>query len=127
MELYKFAVSGVIFAIIILLVKNTQKELGVLLSIACSVLLLASLLDVAVGAFSELEEIFAKTNIDTGVLKGVLKIVGTAYIAEFASEICEEAGSNAVATKVRMFGKVTVLIQTLPLISAFIKIVSVLL
>ncbi len=127
MEFFQFAICGVVFCIVILIVKNSNKEIGLLLSIACSIILLGTIFTSAVDVISQLEEIFTSANVDTSLLKGVLKIIGIAYITEFSASICEESGSVAIASKVRIFGKITVLFETLPLIVNFISIIGELL
>lgn len=124
MEFLKFALICVIFAVVILVVKNQEKEIGLLLSIACSLVLIASIFDSAVAVIYQLEEIFFSANVSSALLSSMLKIIGIAYIAEFAGNICEESGSGTIASKVRLFGKITVLSQTLPLISEFVTIMG---
>ncbi len=124
MEFIKFATCVVVFCIVIMVVKNQEKEIGLLLSIACSAVLALSILNSAVSVIGELSDIFQMVNIETSLFSSVLKIIGIAYIAELASGICEESGSGVLAAKVRIFGKITVLVQTLPLIENFISIVG---
>ncbi len=124
MEFYKFALLGVVFSIVILIVKNQEKDIGILLSIAASVLLLFYILDSAISVMSEISEIFEGVNLQEDLLLGVFKIIAIAYITEFACGICEETGSVQLSAKVRIFGKITVLAETLPLISNFISIVG---
>ncbi len=124
MEFIKFAAVSVVFCIVVMVVKNQEKQIGLLLSIACSIILSLSILNSAVSAISQLSEIFAAAEIDTTILKSVLKIIGIAYVCELAGSICEESGGVTIAAKVRIFGKITVLLQTLPLIENFISIVG---
>ncbi len=124
MEFFKFIMCAVVFAVVILVVKNQEKEIGILLSLACSIILAWSIFGSAVSLIAEITTVFETANLDTSMLSGVLKIVGIAYITEFAGNICEESGSQALASKVRIFGKITVLFQTVPLISNFVSIIG---
>lgn len=124
MEFIKFATCAVVFCIVIMVVKNQEKQIGILLSIACSIILAMSVLSSAVSAFQQLSTVFEMAKIDTTLFESVLKIVGIAYIAELAGSVCEEAGTAMLASKVRIFGKITVLLQTIPLIENFITIVG---
>ncbi|MFI3167044.1 MAG: SpoIIIAC/SpoIIIAD family protein [Bacillota bacterium] len=107
--------------------KEADKQIGMLLSIACSLILLATIFTSAVEVIQNLEEIFLSANVDTSLLKGVLKIIGIAYVSEFSASICEESGCGAIASKVRIFGKITILSLSIPLISNFISIIGELL
>ncbi len=124
MELFKFALFGVIFSIVILIVKKQEKDIGMALSIAVSILFLFYILESSITAIWEIWDVFSTTGLSEELFYGVFKIIAIAYITEFASGICEEAGSGQIATKVRIFGKITVLLETLPLISNFVSIVG---
>ncbi len=123
-ELVKFAMCGVIFCVVIAVVKSSQREIGMLLSIACSVVLLFGIFIFAKDVIMEIRNIFATANVDISPAKGVLKIICIAYIAEFSGSICDECGEKTVGEKVRIFGKITVLLQTMPLISNFITLIA---
>lgn len=126
MNIYQFAVAGVIFSVVILIVKNQEKNIGLALGIASSLFLFFYIAMGVSDVLLEIAEIFSASGIDSGILTVVCKIIGIAYITEFASDICTEAGSSAIAKKVSIFGRITLLVQTLPLVADFIAIVGVL-
>ncbi len=47
----------------------------------------------------------------------LLKMTAVAYIAEFAAQLCRDAGENGLAAKAALCGKVLLLTETLPLIT----------
>ena len=48
----------------------------------------------------------------------VLKCIGIAYLTEFTAETCRDAAQGALAVKVQLLGKVSVLMLALPLLAA---------
>lgn len=60
-------------------------------------------------------------NIYLGTL---LKMVGITYIAEFASGICRDAGFSALGTQVEMFGKLSILAVSAPVLQALLRNLS---
>ncbi|MBR6823478.1 MAG: stage III sporulation protein AD [Firmicutes bacterium] len=48
----------------------------------------------------------------------VLKCIGIAYLAEFTAELCRDAAQGALALKVQLAGKLSVLLLALPLLAA---------
>lgn len=61
-------------------------------------------------------------NIYLGTL---LKMVGITYIAEFASGICKDAGFSALGTQVEMFGKLSILAVSTPVLLALLETLQV--
>jgi stage III sporulation protein AD len=57
-------------------------------------------------------------------LSALLKIIGIAYIAEFGTQVCRDAGENALAFKVELAGKVMILILAVPIISTIVDTVE---
>lgn len=63
-----------------------------------------------------------------GYLKGseeqlgiLLRIIGITYICEFSSDICKDAGFQAVAGQIEILGKLTVMFAGLPILFAVIE------
>ena len=50
-----------------------------------------------------------------------MKIVGVSYIAEFASHVCRDAGYGAVGSQIEIFGKLTVLAVSMPILTALLE------
>ena len=57
-------------------------------------------------------------------LKILLKIVGIAYIADFAASICRDAGYSAVAGQIELTGKISVLTVSTPIVLALLNTIS---
>ena len=49
-----------------------------------------------------------------------LKMTGITYIAEFSSGICKDAGYGALGTQIEIFGKLSILAVSLPVILALL-------
>ena len=50
-------------------------------------------------------------------LQTILKIIGIAYIAEFGSQVCRDAGEGAVANKIEFAAKVLIMVMAVPIIA----------
>lgn len=91
-------------------------------------LILAAGLTIAFLGTSRLEVILetARTigdyiNIKNVYLGTLLKMVGITYIAEFASGICKDAGFSALGTQIEMFGKLSILAISAPVLVALLE------
>ena len=53
-------------------------------------------------------------------LNTLLKMTGITYIVEFASGICRDAGYAALGTQIEIFGKLSILAVSIPVILALL-------
>lgn len=65
-----------------------------------------------IGEYIEMKHVYLGT---------LLKMVGITYIAEFASGICKDAGYSALGTQIEMFGKLSILVISAPVILALLE------
>ena len=59
--------------------------------------------------------------LQAGYFKILLKIIGITYIAEFASDLCKDAGYATIAGQIQMFGKLSVLAAGIPVLTALLE------
>ncbi len=75
-----------------------------------------------IGAILDsIKGIFANIKLDETYLLILLKLIGIAYICEFASGISKDAGYGAVASHIELLGKLTMLMVSLPV---FIQVIE---
>ena len=55
-------------------------------------------------------------NVKTEDFKSIIKVIGIAYITQFSAEIAKDSGNGAIAKKIELGGKISVLIIMLPMI-----------
>lgn len=51
----------------------------------------------------------------------LLKITGITYIAEFASGLCKDAGYGAIGGQIEIFGKLSILAVSMPIVLALLE------
>lgn len=63
--------------------------------------------------------------LNVAYLQTLMKIIGITYIAEFASDLCKDAGYQTIAGQIQIFGKLTVLAVSMPILSALLEAIQV--
>ena len=61
------------------------------------------------------------------ILSLLLRIIGLAYAAEFAAQLCRDAGQGAAAFKVELAAKTAILLLALPVLASIISCLAPLL
>ncbi|PLS15298.1 stage III sporulation protein AD [Bacillus sp. M6-12] len=104
-----------------LIVKEQKPNFAFLLIVftGCSIFLF--LADKIYEIITMIEKIAANANVNMVYLETILKIIGIAYIAEFASQITKDAGQGAIASKIELAGKVLILAMAIPILTVIIE------
>lgn len=111
-------VAGVLMAIYI---KQEKGEIAIYLCIATSILIFLGIFDYLEVLIETVKEIGTFINIDMVYIGTLLKMLGITYVAEFSSGICKDAGYQTIATQIEMFGKITILVLSMPILLTLLK------
>ena len=122
MDIFKIVGIALIGAIFSLTVKEYKQGLSIFISIICGIILLSYTADGLAAIFRELKDLTEKSGISPDYLTAIIKITGICFITQFFSEVCRDAGQNAIASKLEIAAKVLILTLTLPIISDFLDI-----
>ncbi|WP_081707542.1 stage III sporulation protein AD [Bacillus massiliigorillae] len=68
-----------------------------------------------------LQVLAKEANVNMVYLETILKIIGIAYIAEFASQITKDAGQGTLASKIELAGKIIILAMAIPILTVMIE------
>lgn len=117
----KAAVFGVLAAILAAWIKSVKPEYAVWVLLAAGVILAGAAalrLEVIVSELHFLQSYFSSYSSYFVIL---LKMIGITYLAEFSSGLCRDAGANALATQVELFGKLSILVLCMPVLTALLE------
>ena len=64
-----------------------------------------------------------RSSINKEFLNLLIKITGIAFLTEFAVSICKDSGESAIASKIDIGGKVTIIAISIPIISSLLETV----
>lgn len=115
-EMLKTAAFAVLAAMGAFLLKSMDRQAGTAVALAAGVMLLLTVFSRFAPAAETLTRLSLHTGMDGDTTERLLKMVGVAYIAEFACQTCRDAGEEGLAQKTVLCGKMLLLTQTLPLI-----------
>ncbi|AMX82934.1 stage III sporulation protein AD [Geobacillus subterraneus] len=114
---------GLIATFLVVLLQEQKSNLAFLLTVfvGCTIFLL--LVDQISEILLMLREMAEGAHIQMVYLETMLKIIGIAYIAEFAAQISKDAGQGAIAAKIELGGKIVILALAVPILTAIIEAV----
>ena len=122
-EIFKIIGIAFIVAITALLLKSSKPELSFAVTVTGVIIILLFLVDALQDALHFLSELARLAGIENGLLKILLKIVGIGYLTEFCAGILNDFGSNTIADKVVLGGKITILLLSIPIVEGLFNII----
>ncbi|MED3842143.1 stage III sporulation protein AD [Geobacillus stearothermophilus] len=123
MDILQIVGLGLVATFLVVLLQEQKSNLSFLLTVfvGCTIFLL--LVDQISNILLTLREMAEGAHIQMVYLEMMLKIIGIAYIAEFAAQISKDAGQGAIAAKIELGGKIVILALAVPILTAIIEAV----
>lgn len=124
MDALRLGILGVAGVLLAIQFKSGKTEYGIYITLVLSLFVFFNILAKAgtlVQAFRSISEYIDmdKTYIDT-----LIKMLGITYVAEFSSGICKDAGYHTIAVQIEIFGKLTILVMSMPILSALLNTIK---
>ena len=123
MEIVRIVLIGIVAGVLVVTIKQKQPEIALQVSIIAGLIIFIYVLDYIVIAINYMKDLVNKYNIPYESITVVLKIIGIAYICEFAVQILKDTGENSLANKVEIAGRVFIVVLSLPVLSSFMNMV----
>lgn len=123
----KAAALGIIPALMALLLRKSNAELALCLTLAACCAISISALALFSDILSLLRRSAELSGLSDAVLSPVLKCVGIGVIAKLAGDLCRDSGSAALASSVELACALAALAAALPLLSSLLGLVEKLL
>ena len=112
--IFQIGLIGIVAAILAVFIKKERQELAILISISACVVIffyILSQIDLVLGFLGELLDMIA---IEETYYQQLIKMLGVAYVAEFASSICKDAGHQSIASMIELFAKMSIVALSIP-------------
>lgn len=124
MDIVKIAVLGIAGVLTALPLKKEKSEYSTLIAITvciCIFVYLLTKVEVVLEFVKQLEDMLP---VDGRYIGMLIKMIGTTYVAEFATNICKDAGYGAIASQIEVFAKLSILLISIPVLMAFLETVG---
>lgn len=123
MAFWQWMGLAVAAAVLCMVVRQQQPQLGGLCAVAAGAMLLLAALE----QLSDVQDVFARLSSLAGLEKGYLdtlvKVLGVSYVAELAAQACEDLGEGGLALKVGLVGKLCVFTLTAPMLLKLMEMI----
>jgi len=124
MTIIQAAALGIIAVVLAVQLKALRPEYSVYIILAAGVIIAFLGISRVEVILDTVRTIGASIGVKHLYLGTLLKMVGITYIAEFSANICKDAGYSALATQIEMFGKLSILAVSAPVLLALLETIQ---
>lgn len=122
--MFTIGVLGIIIVILALQLKNIKSEYSVVIMIVGCVIIFFYSISGIIKVVEILKKIINDTGINDEQIIILLKIMGISYIAEFVSDIAKDSGYSALSNQIQIYGKITILVVSVPILESLINCIN---
>lgn len=120
----KVVFIGIVAVFAVLLLRVGKPEFAMAVSLAACVLILLFAGGTLTTVIGDLKKLFSYVTLPEGYLKLLFKVLGVAYLAEFGSALCKDAGQSAISGQIELVGKLAILAISMPVVTALFETIA---
>lgn len=124
MDIFKICALAIVSVILILMVQQHMMPITIMITIVTGIIIFIMIIPTLEIVLVSLFDIITTINIQVNQIGIIIKIIGIAYICEFCSQICVDAGQSAIASKIDLSGKVLIMFISIPVITDLLTLVT---
>ena len=124
MDVLKIAAVGVAAALLAMQMKSIRNEYAAYIAIVAGSILIyytMNKLSVIMDTIKTLQNYISIHNV---YITTLIKLIVITYIAEFCSGICKDTGHSNIASQIEVFGKLSVLAVSMPVLNSLLSMIG---
>lgn len=114
---------ALISTILCLIIKKDRPEMAMFIGILTGIMILLSVTYKFNFIIESINELANKANIPTMYISLIIKLIGIAYLMEFAIQICKDCGEGNIAAKLEFGGKIIVMTMSFPILITIVDMI----
>src|SRR5690625_3608662 len=123
MEIFQVVGLGLVATTLIIVLRDHRPEFTIYISIVTGLIIFSMIMPQLSYVIDVMQDLSRKADIEIIYFSTILKIIGMAYVVEFGSQICRDAGENSIAMKIELAGKITIMILAIPILMALVDLI----
>ncbi|HWJ76840.1 MAG TPA: stage III sporulation protein AD [Niallia sp.] len=120
-EILQIIGLALISTFLVIIIKEQKPNIAFLLVVFVGCAIFLFLVDQIAAILDMVEKLATNANVNTVYIETILKIIGIAYIAEFAVQLTKDAGQGSIASKIELAGKILILSMAVPILTVLVE------
>lgn len=114
---------AIVSTILCLVIKKERPEIAMFIAILAGIAILLSVIFKLNFIIESIQNLASKANIPTMYISLIIKLIGIAYLMEFAIQLCKDCGEGNIASKLEFGGKIVVMTMSFPILLSIIEMI----
>jgi len=123
LEIMQIIGIAIISTVLCLVLKKDRPEIANFVAITAGVAILLSVVLKLNFIVEEINSLAERANIPSMYISLIIKLIGIAYIMEFAVSLCKDCGENNIASKLEFGGKIIIMSMSFPILLSIIDVI----
>lgn len=124
MDIIRISLLGICGVVLGFFLKSTRPEYATFITMGIGIMILGLAVDKLEYFFRAVGKIQQNLSVDPEYFFTLIKMVGITYIGQFSAGICKDAGYQATAAQIELFCKLSVMVLSLPVLTALLETVQ---
>ena len=124
MIIVKLCAIAIITAVCAVILKSQKSDLVPLVLTAGGILLILFAFDFFAESVEFLNKFTQQTNVDSSIIKLILKVIGVGYLIELTSSSVKDLGFSELSDKLLLCGKIIIFVMSIPVLNALFDVIS---
>lgn len=124
MDVVKIGMIGIAGVLLAILLKKEKSEYSMLISLLVCIAIFVFVIGKMQVVLAFVERLETMLSIDSTYIALILKMIGIAYVAGFAMDVCKDAGYAAIGNQIETFAKISILVVSLPVLLTFLEVIG---
>lgn len=124
MGIVQVGLLGIAGALLAVQFKGGKSEYSIYIAVAVSMLIFLGILGQFSVFLDTVGRIGDSMNLDSSYINTLIKMIGITYTSEFAASICKDAGYQTIAVQIEIFGKLMILVLSVPIILTVLETIG---
>lgn len=122
-DVMKLVGVAIISTILCMVIKKDRPEMAMFIGVLTGIMILLSVTYKLNFIIDSINDLAHKANIPTMYISLIIKLIGIAYLMEFAIQICKDCGEGNIASKLEFGGKIIVMTMSFPILVSIIDMI----
>lgn len=124
MDIIRIAILGMAGVLVAMILRKEKGEYSMFISMVVCICIFVYLLSKVQTVLEFADRLSSMVMVDGRYIGMVVKMVGITYVAEFAINICKDAGYAAIANQIEVFAKLSILVVSIPVLNVFLETIG---
>lgn len=123
--MFKVALIGIVSVLLYMQMKQVNSEFGLYITFAAGLIIFLYAyyqIDYIIETVNKIQSLIKVNETYISIL---IKMIGITYISEFSSAMCKDAGCSMIGGQIEMFGKLTILAISMPVLLSLLELINV--